>query len=94
MSTDEQLAWEQRLRPWAASAAAIAALAGFFGRLITYTAYSDAPDAGPGAPLEAVDFLHEKAGPLLLGAAISAVGLLALAFLLGYLARATMARQP
>jgi hypothetical protein len=94
VSTDEQLAWEQRLRPLAASAAAVAALAGFFGRLITYGAYSNAPDASPGAPIKAINFLHEKSGSLLLGSAMSAVGLLALAFLLGYLARATKARQP
>jgi hypothetical protein len=78
----------------AAAAAAVAALAGFFGRLITYSAYSDAPDAGPGAPLKAIDFLDDKATPLLLGATVSAIGLLALAVVLGFLARATRARQP
>jgi hypothetical protein len=94
VSTEEQLAWEQRWRPWAATAAALAALAGFFGRLITYTAYSDAPDAGPGAPLKAIAFLDDKSTPLLLGSAVSAIGLLALAVVLGYLARATRARRP
>jgi hypothetical protein len=94
VTTEEQLAWEQRHRALAAVAAALAAVTAFFGRLITYSAYNDAPDAGPGAPLKAVDFLNDKATPLLVGAALSAIGLLWLAYLLGYLARATKARQP
>jgi hypothetical protein len=94
VSTDEQLAWEHRLRTRAAAAAGIGALAGFLGRLISYQAYLRGPDDGPGAPLRAADFLHDKSGVLLLGAAVSAVGLLAIAYVLGYLARATRARRP
>jgi hypothetical protein len=94
VSTDEQLAWEHRLRTRAAAAAALGALAGFLGRLITFQAYLDAPKDGPDAPLRAADFLHDKSGVLLLGAVVSAIGLFAIAYALGYLARSTRARRP
>jgi hypothetical protein len=107
---EETLAWERRQGPRAAIASAIAAIATLVGGLVSSTALSDQPHvpiatslqnaATPGAETRAslrtpqLQYIHDKAGTLILGGIILAIGYFALLPTLGYLYRATKARRP
>ena len=107
---EETLAWEAEQGPRAAIAAAVAAIATFAGGIVSSTALSDQPHVPlvnslqnatrAGAETRAslrtpqLEYIHDKAGTLILGGIILAVGYFALLPALGYLFRATKARKP
>lgn len=107
---EETLAWERRQGPRAAVAAAVAAVATFAGGIVSSTALSDQPhvpvvnalqnvarpgaDTRPSLRTPQLEYIHEKAGTLILGGVILAIGYFALLPALGYLFRATKARRP
>jgi hypothetical protein len=107
---EETLAWEAEQGPRAAIAAAVAAIATFAGGIVSSTALSDQPHVPlvnslqnatrAGADTRAslrtpqLEYIHDKAGTLILGGIILAVGYFALLPALGFLFRATTARKP
>jgi len=109
-SVEADLAWEREQGPRAAIAAAVAAIATLVGGLVSSSALNGQPHvplatslqnaAKPGAhtreSLRApqLEYIHSKAGTLILGGVILAIGYFALIPVLGYLYRATKARRP
>jgi hypothetical protein len=107
---DETLAWERQQGPRAAIACAVAAIATFVGGIVSSTALSDQPhvpvvsalqnathagaDKRPSLRTPQLEYIHHKAGSLILGGVILAIGYFALLPALGYLYRATKARRP
>ena len=107
---EETLAWEAEHGPRAAVAAVIAALATFVGGIISSTALSNQPhvpvvtalqnaakpgsDQRPSLRTPQLEYVHDKAGKLILGGVILGIGYFALIPALGYLYRATKARRP
>jgi hypothetical protein len=107
---EETLAWERRNGPRAAIAAAVAAIATLVGGIVSSTALSNQPHVPiatslqnavkPGADTRTslrapqLQYIHDKAGTLILGGIILAIGYFALIPTLGYLYRATKARRP
>jgi hypothetical protein len=107
---EETLGWERQHGPRAAIAAAIAAIATLVGGIVSSTALSDQPhvplvtslqnSTKPGAETRTslrtpqLEYIHDKAGTLILGGVILAIGYFALLPTLGYLYRATKARRP
>jgi hypothetical protein len=107
---EETLAWEAEHGPRAAIAAAFAALATFAGGIVSSTALSNQPHVPlvsalqnavkPGADQRAslrsaqLEYIHSKAGLLILGGVLLGVGYFALIPALGYLYRAAKARRP
>jgi hypothetical protein len=108
-TVDEQLAWEARWRPWAAAATVAAGALTIAGGILSTAIYRDFPSvllvealraplregaaAAEGLRAQQVLFYDERAGDLLLGAVILALGALALAVPLVYLYRATKFRR-
>jgi hypothetical protein len=109
-SARETLAWERQQGPRAAIAAAVAAIATLVGGIISSTALSNQPHvpiatslqnaAVPGAATRPslrapqLAYIHDKAGTLILGGVVLAIGYFALIPTLGFLYRATKARRP
>ena len=107
---EETLTWERQQGPRAAIAAAVAAIATFAGGIISSTALSNQPHvplatslqnaAKPGAETRPslrapqLEYIHSKAGTLILGGLVLAIGYFAFLPALGYLYRATKARRP
>jgi hypothetical protein len=107
---EETLAWEAEHGPRAAVAAAVAALATFVGGIISSTALSSQPhvplvsalqntvnpgaDQRPSLRTAQLEYIHHKAGQLVLGGVILGIGYFALIPALGYLYRAAKARRP
>jgi hypothetical protein len=107
---EETLAWEAEQGPRAAVAAAVAALATFVGGIISSTAISGQPhvplvsslqnavkpgaDQRPSLRAAQLEYIHHKAGQLVLGGVILGIGYFALIPALGYLYRAAKARRP
>jgi hypothetical protein len=107
---EETLAWEAEQGPRAAAAAVVAALATFVGGIISSTALSDQPhvplvsslqnavkpgaDQRPSLRTAQLEYVHDKAGTLILGGVILGIGYFALIPALGYLYRAAKARRP
>jgi hypothetical protein len=107
---EETLAWEAEQGPRAAIAAVIAGLATFVGGIVSSTALSNQPhvpvatalqnaatpgaDRRPSLRAPQLEYIHHKAGTLLLGGIILAIGYFALLPALGYLYRAAKARRP
>jgi Domain of unknown function (DUF4386) len=107
---DETLAWEQAQGPRAAIAAVVAAIATLVGGIVSSTALSDQPhvpvvsslqnsvkpgaDTRPSLRTPQLEYIHDKAGRLILGGIILAVGYFALLPALGYLYRAAKSRRP
>jgi hypothetical protein len=104
------LAWEAENGPRAAIGAAVAAIGTFVGGIVSSTALSNEPHipvvnalqnaTRPGADTRAslrtpqLEYIHDKAGTLILGGVILGIGYFALLPALGYLYRATKARRP
>jgi hypothetical protein len=109
-SVEEILAWERQQGPRAAVAAVVAAIGTFVGGIVSSTALSDQPhvpvvnalqnattpgaDRRPSLRTPQLEYIHHKAGSLILGGVILAIGYFALIPTLGYLYRATKARRP
>jgi Domain of unknown function (DUF4386) len=107
---EETLAWEAAQGPRAAVAAVVAALATLIGGIVSSTALSDQPhvavvsalqnaaqpgaDTRPSLRTSQLEYIHDKAGRLILGGIILAIGYFALLPVLGYLYRAAKARRP
>jgi hypothetical protein len=107
---EETLAWERRHGPRAAAAATVAAVATLLGGIVSSTALNGQPHVAlatslqnsvkPGAETRTslrtpqLEYLHDKAGRLILGGVILAIGYFALIPALGFLYRATKARRP
>jgi hypothetical protein len=107
---EETLAWAREQGPRAAIAAAVAAIATFAGGLVSSGALSNQPhvavvsalqnaaqpgaDKRPSLRAPQLEYIHSKAGTLILGGIILAIGYFALLPALGYLFRATKARRP
>ena len=107
---EETLEWERRQGPRAAIGAAVAAVATLVGGLISSSALSDQPHVALSTSLQnatragaetraslrapQLEYIHSKAGTLVLGGVILAIGYFALIPVLGYLYRATKARRP
>ena len=110
LPVEETLAWEAEQGPRAAIAAAVAALATFIGGIVSSTALTNEPHvpivtalrnaASPGADKRAslrtaqLEYIHHKAGQLILGGVLLGIGYFALIPVLGYLYRAVKARRP
>jgi hypothetical protein len=104
------LAWEQAQGPRAAIAAVVAAIATLVGGIVSSTALSDQPhvpvvsslqnsvkpgaDTRPSLRTPQLEYIHDKAGRLILGGIILAIGYFALLPALGYLYRAAKSRRP
>ena len=107
---EETLAWEAEQGPRAAIAAVVAALATFIGGIVSSTALSNEPhvpvvtalqnaarpgaDTRPSLRTPQLEYIHDKAGRLILGGILLAIGYFALLPTLGYLYRAAKARRP
>ena len=107
---EETLAWEAQQGPRAAIAAAVAAIATLVGGIVSSTALSNQPhvpavsalqnaarpgaDTRPSLRTPQLEYIHDKAGRLILGGIILAIGYFALRPALGYLYRAAKARRP
>ncbi len=107
---EETLGWEAQQGPRAAIAAIVAALGTLIGGIVTTTALSGQPhvslvaslqnatrpgaDQRPSLRTAQIEYLHQKAGTLVLGGIVLAIGYFALIPVLGYLYRATQARRP
>jgi hypothetical protein len=107
---DETLAWEREQGPRAAVAAVVAAIATFAGGIVSSSALSNEPhvplassrknalrggaDRRPSLRTPQLEYIHHKAGTLILGGIILGIGYFALLPALGYLFRATKARRP
>jgi hypothetical protein len=107
---EETLAWEHAQGPRAAIAAVVAAIATLVGGIVSSTALSDQPhvpvvsslqnSVRPGAETRPslrtpqLEYIHDKAGRLILGGIILAIGYFALLPALGYLYRAAKSRRP
>jgi hypothetical protein len=107
---EETLAWEAEQGPRAAVAAAIAAIGTLVGGIVSSTALSDQPhvplttslqnaarpgaDTRPSLRTDQLEYLHGKAGTLILGGIVLAIGYFALLPAIGYLYRAAKARRP
>jgi hypothetical protein len=107
---EETLAWEAEQGPRAAVAAAIAAIGTLVGGIVSSTALSDQPhvplttslqnaarpgaDTRPSLRTDQLEYLHDKAGTLILGGIVLAIGYFALLPAIGYLYRAAKARRP
>jgi hypothetical protein len=90
MATGELLQAEARERPRMAILAGIAAVLTLAAPIILLVALADEPDNLPAAAL----FRDEHQAALVLSAACSALGLIAIAIVLDFLLRATRARNP
>jgi hypothetical protein len=107
---EETLAWEAEHGTRAAIGAAVAAIATFVGGLLASSALSNQPhvpvvtalqnaakpgsDQRPSLRTPQLEYVHDKAGKLILGGVILGIGYFALIPALGYLYRATKARRP
>jgi hypothetical protein len=107
---EETLAWEAEQGGRAAIAAFVAAVGTFIGGIVSATALSDQPHvplasalqnaARPGSDKREslrtpqLEYIHDKAGKLILGGVILAIGYFALIPALGFLYRAVRARRP
>lgn len=90
MATAELLQAEARERPRMAIVAGVAALLTLVAPILVAVALGDEPDSLVGAAL----YRHEHQTQLLLSAACSVAALIAIAFVLDFLLRATRARNP
>jgi hypothetical protein len=107
---EETLEWERRQGPRAAIGAAVAAIATLVGGIVSSSALSNQPHVALSTSLQNASragadtraslrapqlvYIHDKAGTLILGGVVLAIGYFALIPVLGYLYRATKARRP
>jgi hypothetical protein len=107
---EETLAWESEQGPRAGVAAVVAALGTLIGGIVSSTALGDQPhvpvasalqnaatpgaDTRPSLRTPQLEYIHDKAGKLILGGVILAIGYFAMLPVLGYLYRAAKARRP
>jgi hypothetical protein len=106
---EDTLAWEREQGPRAAVAAVIAAIGTLVGGIVSSTALSDQPhvpvatalenatrpgaDTRPSLRTPQLEYIDDKAGRLILGGVILAIGYFAMLPVLGYLYRAAKARR-
>jgi hypothetical protein len=107
---EETLAWEAEQGPRAAAAAVTAALGTLIGGIVSSTALSDQPhvpvasalqnaarpgaDTRPSLRTPQLEYIHDRAGRLVLGGVVLAIGYFAMLPVIGYLYRAAKARRP
>jgi hypothetical protein len=107
---EETLAWEAEQGPRAAIAAVVAGIATFVGGIVSSTALSDQPhvpvasalqnaarpgaDTRPSLRTPQLEYIHDKAGRLILGGIVLGIGYFALLPALGFLYRAAKSRRP